>query len=305
MLSKKYLGWEEACWVRRGPRYQFDDRPPAARTYFPRGLVPYADEVERLFGPETLRTVLIQRLYAYLRFTELLELKSINHVGHQIALGELSVPVSADLRSRAFLLVRDEAHHATVSDDIARQVEYVTGVARLTADEPGFLRSLGEIAESAGRDLTPLIETAFASVSETLISGSLAQIPKDPDVVAVVRDYTATHAIDEARHQSYFSEFFTAWWPQLPLAARERLGPLLPDLCLAFLSPDCQSHQRVLDAAGVPEKVARDLVLAAFPPETIGPSVQRPLQVTLRMFERTGVFEDRRTHDVFAARGIL
>lgn len=304
MASKKYDRWDSSCWVRRGPRFQCDGPIDTACEFFPRQLVPYADRLEQRLGRPALSRVLLERLYQYLRFTELLELKSINQVGHQIALGELTVPVSSDLRSRAFLLVRDEAHHATVSDDLARQIEQTTGVEALPAGEPHFLVRLRQTAETCSPEFRPLLDTAFATISETLISGSLAQIPKDPSVVAVVRDYATAHELDEARHAAYFSELFGVWWPQLPARARAEIGPRLPDLCFAFLAPDEPSHVQSLEAAGLTPREAREWVREAFPAAQLGPSLRRPLQVSLSLFERTGVFEDPRTADAFAQCGL-
>ena len=127
-----------------------------------------------------MQEVQIQTLHSYLWFTELVELKSINQVGHQIALGELPVSVSADLRSRAYLLVRDEAHHAAVSDDLADQIEQATGVSRLAEVTPQYLITLGRLKESVGRENSPLLDIGFATISETLISGSLATNPGGP-----------------------------------------------------------------------------------------------------------------------------
>jgi hypothetical protein len=235
-FTKKYEQWEKLSWVRNGQRFFAAEAGLANFDLFPRGLVPYSGKLERKLGPAALWQALTQCLYGYLRFTEQLELKSVNQVGHRIALGELSVPVSRDMRSRAFLLVRDEAHHATASDDVAC--------------------------------------------------------------------YAEAHKVDEGRHQTYFTEFFGEWWPQLPERERRAIGPHLPDLCLAFLRPDYRFHQQVLEAVGVGPLESLDWVLEAFPENKLGEDSRRPLQATLKLFERTGVFTDAATSDAFAARGL-
>ena len=304
-MSKNYDQWDAGCGVRSRPRHRHETNQSREATFFPPALVPYAAEVEKRWGRPALLVLLVHRLYEYLRFTELLELKSINHVGNLIAFDELMVSVSRELRSQAFLLIRDEAHHAAGADDVAHQIELATGVSRLPLAKPQFLHRLGAMQEAHDKELAPLIDVAFATISETLISGSLAQIPKDPNVVSLVRGYTADHARDEARHSSYFGEFFARFWPQLPAAVREELGLLLPDLSLAFLEPDYASHQRILEAIGLSATEARELVQQAFPAEQAATSVRRPLQGTLRLFQRVGVFDDHRTQDAFAQRGLI
>jgi hypothetical protein len=305
MSTTKYNRWEQDCWVRGGNRLMLPPQQTNDFDFFPRKLLPYAPQLEEQLGATKLRQVQLQNLFNYLRFTEQLELKSINHVGNQVALGEWPVPVSTDLRSRAFLLVRDEAHHAAVSDDIKQQLAQLTGVEPLAGLEPQFATSLRRIGELAGRELVPVVEMAFATISETLISGSLSQIPRDPAVMPLIRDYAAKHAADEARHLTYFSDLFTAWWPQLPIATRRQVGPFLPELCEAFLSPDWPSQIQILESIGVSSGTARAWIEEAFPASEFYIAARRPLQITLQLFKRVGVMEDHQTHDAFARRDWL
>jgi len=271
---------------------------------FPPSLVPWAARLEAQFGPGVLHQALAQCLYGYLRFTEELELRSINQVGLQIALGQTAVPISRDLRSRAFLLVRDEAHHAAVSDQIAVQLESLTGVSPRVFGEPQFLQRLTALRARIAGDVGRQLETAFATISETLISGSLALIPRDPTVLPLVRDYAGAHAVDEGRHQTYFAEFFGEWWPQLPCDMRAGLGPLLPELCLAFLEPDRNLHQQVLEDCGLSPRESRDWLQESWPASARGTAARRPLQATLSLFSRSGVFEDGATCEAFAEYGL-
>jgi len=289
MLTQKYERWDVGCWVRGG----LDARRVSAGSLaasgfhsFPPSLVPYAAKLEGRFGPDALHAALTQCLYGYLRFTEELELRSINLVGQQIALGQTSVPISRDLRSRAFLLVRDEAHHVAVSDQIAVQIEALTGVSEATFGEPQFLRRLHALRDRVPGEVASQLETAFATISETLISGSLALIPKDPTVLPMVRDYAGAHAVDEGRHQTYFGEFFAEWWPRLPEGVRSGLGP-------------------ILQCCGLSTREARDWLQEAWPTSTNAAAVRRPLQATLSLFARSGVFGDPATCDAFEHRGLL
>lgn len=308
MLTQKYERWDVGCWVRGG----LDARRVSAGSLaasgfhsFPPSLVPYAAKLEGRFGPDALHAALTQCLYGYLRFTEELELRSINLVGQQIALGQTSVQISRDLRSRAFLLVRDEAHHAAVSDQIAARIEALTGVSPGTSGEPQFLRRLHALRDRVRSEVASQLETAFATISETLISGSLALIPRDPTVLPLVRDYAGAHAVDEGRHQTYFAEFFAEWWPRLPGRVQSGLGPLLPELCMAFLEPDRNLHQQVLEGCGLSPAEAGDWLEEAWPATATATAARRPLQATLSLFGRSGVFDDAATREAFEARGLL
>ena len=305
MKSWKYGQWNEKCWVRSGAQLVHTPSTGMPDDAFPRGLLPYASRLASEYGESSLKTALTQACFGYLRFTEMLELKSINQVGNRIALGELSVPVSRDLKSRAFLLVRDEAHHATVSDDVSEQLEELTGVSPLNVALPQFLSDLQMLSDASRPDVAMHLETAFATISETLISGSLALIPQDTAVLPLIRDFAAAHMVDEGRHASYFSEFFAQWWPQLPKHVREGLGARLPQLCLAFLRPDLKLHQSVLQSVGLSESRARDWVTESFPASSLGPSSRKPLQVTLSLFARLGVFDQAATYDAFASCGLI
>src|SRR6185295_14101103 len=59
-------------------------------------------------------------------------------------------------------------------------------------------------------------------------------IPSDPRVVMAVRELVADHAEDEGRHHAYFSRLLEFTWPRLNKAQRATIGPLLPEMVLAF-----------------------------------------------------------------------
>ncbi|MFM7868992.1 MAG: hypothetical protein ACKPHU_32630, partial [Planctomycetaceae bacterium] len=97
MFTQKYERWDVGCWVRSGQddhRVMAGSRAASGVHSFPPSLVPYAAKLAEKFGPDALHAALTQCLYGYLRFTEELELRSINLVGQQIALGQTSVPIS-------------------------------------------------------------------------------------------------------------------------------------------------------------------------------------------------------------------
>ena len=71
--------------------------------------------------------------------------------------------------------------------------------------QPHFPRVPGELQERVPVEMGSQLETAFATISETLISGSLSQIPRDRAVLPLIREYAGKRAADEGRHQQYFA----------------------------------------------------------------------------------------------------
>jgi hypothetical protein len=131
-------------------------------------------------------------------------------------------------------------------DDMRRQVSEATGIAPERTGTPPFLRRLRAIARTLPRDQRRLSVALFAVVSETLISGILAQVPRDERVVTAVRALIADHAEDEGRHSAFFSQFFAYLSPRLGSELQATLGPLLPQFILAFLEPDASAVRRDL-----------------------------------------------------------
>ena len=96
----------------------------------------------------------------------------------------------------------------------------------------------------------------FVIGTETSITGVLSKLPKYEWVVTAVRDVIRDHAKDEAQHSSYFTDVFECVWPQLPFSTRRAVGPLLPEIVHAFLTPDLSSVYYQLIAEGfTPDKV--------------------------------------------------
>ena len=154
----------------------------------------------------------------------------------------------------AYKIYTDEAWHAQFSDDLQRQVAVKTGVGPSVFEEPNFFRKLKGSSTDLGPDEQRLVMIFFTIVSETLISAILSGIPSDTRVVTAVRELVADHAEDEGRHHAYFSRLLEFTWPRLNKTQRAVIGPLLPEMILAFLEPDfvaiagnlraCEAHRR-------------------------------------------------------------
>ena len=304
-IVSKLTHWDTRASVRVKPHRVLRDEEAAGKLFFTPELVPVAQHpLVRRLGPEAVRALQVQHLYRYLDFTTKLELEVVNDVARDIALGKAALAVPDVMRADAFKLCTDEAHHAYFSDDMIRQVAAATGIAPLPCGTPPFLRRLRAIQRNLTPDRKRLSVCLFAVVSETLISGILAQVPKDERVVTSVRELVADHAEDEGRHSAYFSQFFGYLWPRLGRDLRRGLGPLLPEFILAFLQPDYGAIRRSLAGLSLEPEEADAVVAEAYPSNEVVANAREAATVTLRLFEHNGVMDAPRIADAFRARGL-
>jgi hypothetical protein len=264
---------------------------------------------QRLFvqkaGSDGVPRMLTLGLFSWLASTDFLELHAIIPIAARIATGDLGLD-SPDLAFQANQIVEDEARHGRVAKDVIRQVSAATGVPYERLGRPRFLARLEDIKARTSAPIRDLIDVCFTVVSETLITGNLAQVPKDRRVVSTVREIAADHAMDESFHHRYFSQFFEAFWPALPMTVRSEVGPLLPELILAFLEPDLDQIRRQLRQ--FPDLTDADigqLLAEVYPPERCGGTARTAAAATLRLFQRTGVFAERQAVEAFQRHGLL
>jgi hypothetical protein len=304
-IVSKMAQWDSRASVRAHPRRMLREEEAAGKLFFTPELVPAAEHtLVRALGPEAVRELHVRHLHRYLDFTTRLELEVVNKVARDIALDRAGPAMPEVMRADAFKLCTDEAHHAYFSDDMQRQVMAATDIAPDRRAIPPFLRHLRALTRGLPREQRRLGVVLFAVVSETLISGILAQVPRDERVVRAVRALIADHAEDEGRHSAFFSQFFAYLWPRLDRDLRGRLGPLLPRFILAFLEPDRRGIGRDLARLGLrPDEVAAVLA-QAYPADQVISRARDAAKVTLHLFSHHQVTDDPRIADAFSAQGL-
>jgi hypothetical protein len=281
------------------------DEEAAGRLFFTPEFVPAAQHpLVRALGPEAARVLQVRHLYRYLDFTTRLELEVINNVARDIALDKAGLDLPDVMRADAFKLCTDESYHAYFSDDMRRQVSEATGIASQSTGTPPFLRRLRAIRRDLPRDQRRLSVILFAVVSETLISGILAQVPKDQRVVTAVRALIADHAEDEGRHSAFFSQFFAYLWPRLGGALQAALGPLLPQFILAFLETDARAVRRDLARLPLLPSEIDAVVAQSYPAAEVLSNARQAASVTLHLFAHHGLMDDPRIADSFREQGL-
>jgi hypothetical protein len=299
-----FTHWDARSAVRGKPRRVRSPDEPGR--YFSAGLTPTAAHpLVTARGPDQVEHLLVRRLYSYLDFTTVLEQEIVNPVVLRLSRDAYGLELSADMRYDAHKIYCDEAYHALFSVDVKRQVREATGIAAPTAPTPHFAVVIDRLRRSAPADMADLVEFCAAVVSETLISSTLTDIPRDMLVVGFVRDMFADHAADERVHHAYFTQTARLIWPQLDAAVRRRLGPGFADLILAFLLPDATAHRLMLGDMDYSPAQSRQIVEESHVRATLLADVRRAARSTLGLVRELGVLDDPRTFDHFSACGLV
>ena len=300
--TSPFRTWHSRASVRSKPRREIGEEEPRDHVYFPPELVPVSQHalVQEL-GADTVDRVLIQQLHTYLEFTSELEHGAVNPVTAMISRRRSGFDLPETMIEDAYKIYTDEAWHAQFSDDLQRQVASKTGVGPTMFEEPNFFRKLKAFQLDLVPDEQRLVMIFFTIVSETLISAILSDIPEDPRVVMAVRELVEDHAQDEGRHHAYFNRLLEFTWPRLNKSQRALIGPLLPEMILAFLEPDFVAIAGNLRACGLTAEQIDQVMTESYPPAMVSDGIRSASRATIRHFERVGVVEEPRTAEALEA----
>jgi hypothetical protein len=293
--------WDERASVRRTPRrlVAADDGP-----YFPSELMAVASHpLVRGLSPEESATVQLRHLHRYLRFTVELETKYVNPVALALASHGYGLNLPPRMRLDAMRVYTDEAYHALVATDLLMQSEARSGVAERRGP-PGFAVAFAELAGSASSRQTALLELLFVGVSETLITGTLAQLPRAREAPAGLRDAVRDHASDEARHHRYFSAVLAEVWSAMSADDRIEVGALVPTLIDIFLRPDLGPVAADLVEAGLTEADAALVVAETMGDDRVAEQRARVAESAVRAFEAAGALADTKVRHAFEDAGL-
>jgi hypothetical protein len=303
----RFERWDDLASVRRRPRRHFAAVEP--ELYFPPELYPVVlHPLVVAKGSAVVKGLLLQRLYDYLEFTTELETLAVIPVATKISRGRSGLALPGRMMSDAYKIVTDEAWHAQFSHEFTCEVEAETRVPwslRGTCAPPAFLLRLDEIRGRLPHDLRGVEGLLFAIVSETLISGMLAQIPRDDRLPLSVRDIIRDHAEDEGRHHVYFRSLLTHLWPALGHAGREAVGPLIPEIIYAFLEPDYAQTAHHLRDIGLSGEQIDQAITESWPADRVQSSVAAAAAQLTRYLTEVGALRDKGTLDAFEEAALL
>jgi hypothetical protein len=301
--ASRFGRWDDLAGVRRKPRRHLVD--PAV-LYFPPELYPVVSHpLVAARGPAVVRTLLLHRLYDYLDFTTELENLAVIPVASKIARGTSGLLLPRQMQADAFKIVTDEAWHAQFSYDFIQELENVTGVPRGGGGFPVFVQRLDEIAALLPREVAGLEALVFAIVSETLISGILSDLPRDERLPRPVRDLVRDHAEDEGRHHVYFRSVLRHLWPALTPRERRAVGPHVPAIIQAFLTPDHTQVATRLAAVGLSDEEIVQVLTECWPHHELTDATARSAAPAVRYFTEVGALDDSRTRYAFTEAGLF
>jgi hypothetical protein len=289
--------WHESSWIRSKPVRE----EPISGLPFSPDLVPLAAHPAIAQDPARQLAVLAYRLLSHLKFTTLLELNHVNPVCSALGQGKAHVSLTTEQRNDALKIYCDEGGHALFVELFSTQVERTYGLNRAAVGRPNFDRSLEKmIAEYQTRLSPDLLKLFFVTISETLVTKILNDVPHDPQVAPVVRAVIGDHAADEALHSAYFRSLFPVFWHHLTMPEQEELMRILPRFLWAFLEPDRPLDYCILRQLGLNAKDAEGILAEVYAPEQVAHAVRQAAAPTLKMFAMAGVFELPMAEQVFA-----
>lgn len=256
-------------------------------------------------GQDYASQLLTHRLYSYLEFTTILEQEIVNPVVLRLSRDDFGLTLPDAMRFDAYRIYCDEAYHALFSADIKMQVQNTTRIPHIRSTDPMFARAIRLAREALPSNVRTLIEFCATVVSETLISGSLTQIPQDQDVVSFVREAIADHAADERTHHAYFTKAFEIAWPQIDSTTQCLIAPYFADFILGFLAPDSDGQRDALWRMGFTREESAQIVWESHPMDKTLSDVRHAARSTLRLLTRMGVLDHGNAEQRFHDLGIL
>ncbi|GAA5014726.1 diiron oxygenase [Kitasatospora paranensis] len=299
----RFRTWERVATVRNSPTRELGE---SGELYFSPELVPaLSHPILEQAEPHIREAVLVHRLYEYLKFTIDLEQSAVIPVTGHISRGMSGLDLPEPMRLDAFKIVTDEAWHAQFTYEIMRAVRQRTRITPAIPETPTFTVELARIHEELPTQIRGLDEMLFAIVSETLISSILDELPKDERLPRGVRDMVADHAVDEAKHHSYFSTLLRHLWPAMTPKERAMAGPYIPRLIFAFLEPDYTSAALGLRASGLTGDQVDQVLSDVYTREKVVSDVRRSAAPTLQYFFETGALEHGATLEAFEEAGLI
>lgn len=307
VYESRLKDWDRKASVRAKPRRSINPNEISSSVFFPPEFIPLArhQEIKNL-RPEYSKMVPIQHLYRYLDFTVKLEHLVVNQTTLAIAQGQLGFDLPDEMVFDAYKLYCDEAYHAFFSIDLLKQVESLTNVQPKLRPVPHFIEKLSKIQQSLPDQCSrSLAEIFFVIVSETLISATLSQIPRDKNVIGAVRNAIGDHAEDEGRHHAYFASLLKIIWPQLTPKQQGTVGVLLPKFILTFLSPDYDGLRFELQQYGLSANTVENILFDVYPESLVVSSARLAGKAAIRHCEETGMLSHSIIRDAFAESGLL
>jgi hypothetical protein len=298
--------WHDKAGVRKDPRLMAGDEDEVFRKkFFPDHVVPHLRHpLVQEREPSVKRYLSAQHLYQWLHFTARFEVEVVLRTVQRLADGDSGVDLAKKMRRDAMKICVDEQYHALYSVDVADQLEERSGIAALPYDFAPYLRHLDDVGASTPR-YSKLIQLLQVVVFETLVTTLLQDVPRDRELISIVRDTVRDHAADEVYHHAYFSHLFKELWTQLEASDRRAVAHFLPQVIVRSLQPATRSARLALSHVNfAPAEV--DAILAdSYNDEAVMNGIRFAARRPLGLFRKCGVFDVPGARDEFYKAGFI
>lgn len=285
-----FTSWDAKAAVRSAPRRVLE--APAPAEAFPPDLVPVLGHpLVRALPATGRRALLVRHLLRYLDFTAQLELLVVNDTLTRLAM-QPTYGLTDEMRLDALRMVCDESYHAMFSVDMSQQVGAAYAVDARPDARAWFLVRLERLLLETDSTLREVGRLLFVTVSETLISATLAAQANGSGGPAAVRDLLRDHALDEGRHHAFFAAFARHLWARLDGVERRWAGRVVPELVDIFLGVDEAAIRSDLRLGGLREDEARQVVAETFGGAEVARQRRQMASRTLHYFTELGAFDD-------------
>ncbi|GID90954.1 diiron oxygenase [Amorphoplanes digitatis] len=304
-MSDPMRGWYDDAAVRGQRRRILHEDRERGLVLFPEKEIPYlGHEAVVALAPAARDALVARHLYQYLLYTVHLETKVVNRGVAMVANDEADYAIAPQTRLDAFKIYCDEGYHAMFNLDVVQQIERATGVASLPYDFRPRLDRLDHTAHRFFPEHPRLGRLLQVAVFETVVTATLADLPRDPTVYRVVRDVVGDHARDEAHHHAFFVRFFRETWTHLTAGQRVAVARALPHLIDDCLRPDVATIRRSLIAAGLPAPVAADVVADCYAEPAVRAVIRRSARHTLALADSVGALDLPGVRDIVGELGL-
>ena len=301
-----FLDWDKTASVRSRPRRELTRENVGNGYFFPPEYAPFLEHpLLAKLNEDTKSIVLIHQLYTYLNFTEYLEHEAICVVAYNISMQNYEFKLTQRLCKDARKIYVDEIYHWMFSIDFAEEVEYFTGVKRLSENEPRFLRSLNNLTKSLTEKQKHLSLLFFTTVAETLITPTMGKLPHDIRLVLPVRELIEDHTKDEQRHLRYFIELFHLLWDHIDTTDRHVLCILLPKMLYSYFEPDYDRITQLLKSLSFSDDQIRVIINDTYQKDKIRDNIMISSFATIKLFHDVGMFDSISIRDAFINEGII
>ncbi|MGB4967764.1 MAG: diiron oxygenase [Candidatus Saccharimonadales bacterium] len=297
--------WNSKASVRSRPQRHFIKND--CHYLFSPSLFPIIKNSKICSGGEEVKKILLaQKLYSYLSFTDQLEIEIVLPACYNIINLKNNIEFEPSITHDARLIATDEAYHAFFCNLFLQEICTEINIKPINYKKPIFINSVNSLL-SKESDLyyKDIIRIFCAFISETLITNTLSQIPKDSSVIQSVRELVKDHADDEFRHHRFFSFIIKVIWPHISYEKQCLIGCSIPQLIIDYLYPDTSQIVEWIVSIGFSIEEANLIIGDTFKHKDILSYIKEAARPTLHHLRVCGFLENPIIYQSFNDYGLV